>query len=148
LIWRSRNPGRREIGERRSCCAEDGKAKEAPRRPIAETLGLAASKARLVAGAKSRLKQAAATGAPEAPTARLAGLRDATGQARDGREVAGQSWDARKRNQGVARRIVSHLRGREARRGAGEAPAIRAAADGRIGEFISRHRVRPEGAFL
>jgi uncharacterized protein (TIGR00251 family) len=41
---------------------EDGKANEALCRLIAETLGVAASKARLVAGAKSRLKQVAATG--------------------------------------------------------------------------------------
>jgi uncharacterized protein (TIGR00251 family) len=58
---------------------EDGKANEALCRLIAETLGVATSKARLVAGAKSRLKQVAVTGEPEALTARLAGLRDAAG---------------------------------------------------------------------
>jgi uncharacterized protein (TIGR00251 family) len=58
---------------------EDGKANEALCRLIAETLGVAASKARLIAGAKSRLKQVAVTGEPEALTARLAGLLGAAG---------------------------------------------------------------------
>jgi hypothetical protein len=52
---------------------EDGKANEALCRLIADKLGVAASKARLVAGAKSRLKQVAVTGEPAALTARLAG---------------------------------------------------------------------------
>jgi hypothetical protein len=58
---------------------EDGKANAALRRLIAETLGVAASKARLVAGAKSRLKQVAVTGQPAALTEKLAGVRDAAG---------------------------------------------------------------------
>ena len=58
---------------------EDGKANEALCKLIAEKLGVAASKARLVAGAKSRLKQVAVTGEPRALTARLAGLRGAAG---------------------------------------------------------------------
>ena len=58
---------------------EDGKANEALRRLIAETLGVAASRTRLVAGAKSRVKQVAATGQPEALAERLAGLRGAAG---------------------------------------------------------------------
>ena len=53
---------------------EDGKANEALCRLIAETLGVAASKARLVAGAKSRLKQVAVIGEPAALTARLSEL--------------------------------------------------------------------------
>ena len=56
---------------------EDGKANEALCRLIAERLGVAASKTRLVAGAKSRLKQVAVTGEPAALTARLAEVRGA-----------------------------------------------------------------------
>ena len=58
---------------------EDGKANEALRRLIAETLGVAASKARLLAGAKSRLKQVAVTGEAEALAERLGRLRGAAG---------------------------------------------------------------------
>ncbi len=58
---------------------EDGKANEALCKLIAGTLGVAASKARLVAGAKSRLKQVAVTGEAEELAARLAGLRGAAG---------------------------------------------------------------------
>jgi hypothetical protein len=53
---------------------KDDKADEAPCRLIAETLGVAASKARFAAGAKSRLKQVAATGEPGVLTARLSEL--------------------------------------------------------------------------
>jgi len=58
---------------------EDGKANEALCKLIAATLGVAASKTRLVAGAKSRVKQIAVTGEPEALAERLAGLRRAAG---------------------------------------------------------------------
>ncbi|MFZ1964722.1 MAG: DUF167 family protein [Roseiarcus sp.] len=58
---------------------EDGKANEALCRLIAETLGVAASKARLVAGAKSRLKQVAATGEAGALMARLEAVSGAAG---------------------------------------------------------------------
>jgi uncharacterized protein (TIGR00251 family) len=51
---------------------EDGKANAALRRLIAETLGVAASQARLVAGAKSRLKQVAVAGEAKALAERLA----------------------------------------------------------------------------
>ena len=53
---------------------EDGKANEALCRLIADKLGVAASKARLVAGAKSRLKQVAVTGEPGGLIARLSEL--------------------------------------------------------------------------
>ena len=53
---------------------EDGKANEALCRLIADKLGVAAAKARLVAGAKSRLKQVAVTGEPGELTARLSAL--------------------------------------------------------------------------
>jgi len=58
---------------------EDGKANEALCRLIAETLGVAASKARLVAGAKSRLKQVAATGEAGELMAKLAGVSGSAG---------------------------------------------------------------------
>jgi uncharacterized protein (TIGR00251 family) len=58
---------------------EDGKANEALCRLIAETLGVATSKARLVAGAKSRLKQVAATGEAGELMAKLAGVSGAAG---------------------------------------------------------------------
>jgi uncharacterized protein YggU (UPF0235/DUF167 family) len=53
---------------------EAGKANEALCRLIADKLGVAASKARLIAGAKSRLKQVAVTGAAEELAARLSEL--------------------------------------------------------------------------
>lgn len=53
---------------------EDGRANEALCKLIAGKLGVAASKVRLVAGAKSRVKQVAATGEPEELAARLEGL--------------------------------------------------------------------------
>jgi hypothetical protein len=56
---------------------EDGKANEALCRLIAEKLGVAASKARLVAGAKSRLKQVAVTGEAGVLAARLEAMRGA-----------------------------------------------------------------------
>jgi uncharacterized protein len=58
---------------------EDGKANEALCKLIAARLGVAASKARLIAGAKSRLKQVAVTGEPAALLARLEGMRRAAG---------------------------------------------------------------------
>ena len=66
--------GTRVLLVRVRAAPEDGKANEALRRLIAETLGVAASKARLVAGAKSRLKQVAATGEAGELMARLDGL--------------------------------------------------------------------------
>jgi hypothetical protein len=71
--------GTRVLLARVRSAPEDGKANEALCRLIADKLGVAASKARLIAGAKSRLKQVAVTGEPEALTARLAGLRGAAG---------------------------------------------------------------------
>ena len=59
---------------------EDGKANEALCKLIASTLGVAASKTRLVAGAKSRVKQIAVTGEPGVLAERLAGLRGAAGK--------------------------------------------------------------------
>jgi uncharacterized protein (TIGR00251 family) len=59
---------------------EDGKANEALCKLIASTLGVAASKTRLVAGAKSRVKQIAVTGEPGVLAERLAGLRGAVGK--------------------------------------------------------------------
>jgi uncharacterized protein (TIGR00251 family) len=53
---------------------EDGKANEALCRLIAEKLGAPASRARVVAGAKSRLKQIAVSGDPAALIARLEAL--------------------------------------------------------------------------
>jgi uncharacterized protein (TIGR00251 family) len=53
---------------------EEGKANEALCKLIAEKLGVSGSKARLAAGAKSRLKQVAVTGEPEALMARLGEL--------------------------------------------------------------------------
>jgi len=53
---------------------EDGKANEALCKLIADKLGVAASKARLIAGAKSRLKQVAVTGEPGELMARLSEL--------------------------------------------------------------------------
>ncbi len=50
---------------------EDGKANDALIRLIAEKAGVPASRARLVAGAKSRLKQVAVTGDPAALIAKL-----------------------------------------------------------------------------
>jgi hypothetical protein len=50
---------------------EDGKANDALVRLIADRAGAPASRARLVAGAKSRLKQVAVTGDPAALIAKL-----------------------------------------------------------------------------
>jgi uncharacterized protein YggU (UPF0235/DUF167 family) len=52
---------------------ENGKANDALLRLIAAKAGVATSRARLVAGAKSRLKQVAVTGDPTALIAKLAG---------------------------------------------------------------------------
>jgi uncharacterized protein (TIGR00251 family) len=53
---------------------ENGRANEALCRLIAQTLGVAASKVRLVAGAKSRVKQIAVTGETGELVAKLEGL--------------------------------------------------------------------------
>ncbi len=58
---------------------EDGKANEALCRLLASTLGVAASKARLVAGAKSRVKQVAVTGDAGELVVRLDAVRGASG---------------------------------------------------------------------
>ena len=50
---------------------EDGKANDALLRLIADKAGVATSRARLVAGAKSRLKQVAISGDPTALIAKL-----------------------------------------------------------------------------
>ncbi|MGD0188729.1 MAG: DUF167 family protein [Roseiarcus sp.] len=66
--------GTRVLLARVRSAPEDGKANEALCRLIAEKLGVGASKARLVAGAKSRLKQVAVTGEPGVLIARLSEL--------------------------------------------------------------------------
>jgi len=66
--------GTRVLLARVRTAPEDGKANEALCRLIADALGVAASKARLVSGAKSRLKQVGVTGKPDALMAKLAGL--------------------------------------------------------------------------
>ena len=66
--------GTRVLLARVRSAPEDGKANEALCRLIAETLDVAASKARLAAGAKSRLKQVAVTGEAGVLMEKLAGL--------------------------------------------------------------------------
>jgi uncharacterized protein (TIGR00251 family) len=66
--------GMRVLLVRVRAAPEDGKANEALCRLIADKLGVAASKVRLVAGAKSRVKQVAATGEPEGLAERLGEL--------------------------------------------------------------------------
>jgi hypothetical protein len=66
--------GMRVLLARVRSAPEDGKANEALCKLIADKLGVAASKARLVAGAKSRLKQVAVTGEPPALLAKLNAL--------------------------------------------------------------------------
>jgi uncharacterized protein len=56
--------GARVLLARVRSAPEDGHANEALCRLIAEKLGVAASRVRLVAGAKSRVKQVAVTGEP------------------------------------------------------------------------------------
>ena len=56
--------GARVLLARVRSAPEDGRANEALCRLIAEKLGVAASRVRLVAGAKSRVKQVAVTGEP------------------------------------------------------------------------------------
>ncbi len=58
--------GSRVLLARVRAAPEDGKANEALCALIAGKLGVAASKVRLVAGAKSRIKQVAVSGQPEA----------------------------------------------------------------------------------
>ena len=64
--------GMRVLLARVRAAPEDGKANDALLKLIAQTLGVAASKARLASGAKSRLKQVAVTGEPGALMAKLA----------------------------------------------------------------------------
>jgi len=66
--------GARVLLARVRSAPEDGRANEALCRLIAEKLGVAASKARLVAGAKGRLKQVAVTGEPAELLGRLEGM--------------------------------------------------------------------------
>ncbi len=70
----TRADGTRVLLARVRSAPEDGKANEALCRLIASSLGVAASKTRLAAGAKSRLKQVAVTGEPEVLIARLSEL--------------------------------------------------------------------------
>ena len=63
--------GTRVLLARVRVAPEDGKANDALLRLIADKAGVPASKARLVAGAKSRLKQVAVTGDPAALIAKL-----------------------------------------------------------------------------
>jgi len=71
--------GTRVLLARVRAAPEDGKANEALCKLIAEALGVAASKARLAAGAKSRLKQVAVTGEPGELARKLDGLRGVAG---------------------------------------------------------------------
>ena len=63
--------GARVLLVRVRAAPEDGKANDALLRLIAEKAGAPPSRARLVAGAKSRLKQVALTGDPAALIAKL-----------------------------------------------------------------------------
>ena len=63
--------GTRVLLARVRVAPEDGKANDALLRLIADKAGVPASRARLVAGAKSRLKQVAVTGDPAALIAML-----------------------------------------------------------------------------
>ena len=63
--------GKRVLLARVRAVPEDGKANDALIRLIANKAGVPASQARLVSGAKSRLKQVAVTGDPAALIARL-----------------------------------------------------------------------------
>jgi hypothetical protein len=63
--------GMRVLLARVRSAPEDGKANAALCRLIAEELGVAASKARVVSGAKNRVKQVAVTGEPAELLARL-----------------------------------------------------------------------------
>jgi len=63
--------GTRVLLARVRVAPEDGKANDALLRLIADKAGVPASRARLVAGAKSRLKQVAVTGDPAALIAKL-----------------------------------------------------------------------------
>ncbi len=71
--------GMRVLLARVRSAPEDGRANEALCRLIAEKLGVSASKVRLTAGAKSRVKLVAVTGEPGALLARLEGMRGAAG---------------------------------------------------------------------
>jgi len=63
--------GTRVLLARVRVAPEDGKANEALLRLIADKAGVPTSRARLVAGAKSRLKQVAVTGDPATLIAKL-----------------------------------------------------------------------------
>jgi len=63
--------GTRVLLARVRVAPEDGKANEALLRLIADKAGVPVSRARLVAGAKNRLKQVAVTGDPAALIAKL-----------------------------------------------------------------------------
>jgi hypothetical protein len=63
--------GTRVLLARVRAVPEDGKANDALVRLIADKAGVPASRARLVAGAKSRLKQVAVTGDPATLIAKL-----------------------------------------------------------------------------
>ena len=71
--------GARVLSVRVRAAPEDGKANDALCRLIAEALDVPASRARVVAGAKSRVKQVAVAGEPAALAEKLAGLAGAAG---------------------------------------------------------------------
>jgi len=73
--------GARVLLARVKSAPEDGKANAALCGLIAKTLDVAGSKVRLVAGAKSRVKQIGVTGEPGVLTARLSSLRGSTDSA-------------------------------------------------------------------
>ena len=70
--------GTRVLLARVRAAPEDGKANEALCALLADKLGVAASRVRLVAGAKSRIKQIAVTGESEELAAKLQEMRGAT----------------------------------------------------------------------
>ncbi len=71
--------GARVLLARVRAAPEDGKANDALCTLIAARLGVAASKVKLTAGGKSRVKHLAVTGDPAELTARLEGLKAAAG---------------------------------------------------------------------
>ena len=71
--------GARVLLVRVRCAPEDGKANAALCGLIAERLGVAASRVRVVAGGKSRVKQVGVTGEPEALLPRLSSSPEPTG---------------------------------------------------------------------
>jgi len=137
--------GTRALLARARSAPKDDKPNEALRRLIAKTLGVAASKARLVAGAKSRLKQAAATG----ERGELAGQRRAKERGLErpekGRPILGRG---RGKSGGWAPDSFPLAQAGGAATGAGDAPAAEASAAGRIGKFVSRHHNTPVTTIL